>query len=185
MKPPTDPENPRFLLSINDPLPADTKLVSANIASQGKSVFLVIESESFEISGTKVPQHLPVPTVTAHYQKNFPIIPDRSRDSTIAPHPIEVPWYIAELAYSVYVRHGGGDQSLEKLAERGGFGAAEMDQFLPDWRERVAKFMGSEEETCTHYWEDLPRESSSVEHDQVCSKCGLERDLQPMEPEES
>lgn len=147
MKPGTDPNKPRFLLSINDPLPADTKLVSANIAPQGKSIFMVIESESFEISGQKVPQHLPVPSVTAHYlsDKQFPIMPDRSRDSTIAPHPMSVPWHIAELAYSVYVRHGGSDQPLEQLAERGGFGASEMDMFLPDWRERVARYTGSEE----------------------------------------
>ena len=71
----------------------------------------------------------------------FPIIPDRYRDSTVAPHPMKVPWSIAELAYSVYVRHGGGDQSLERLAERGGFGAAEMDKLLPDWRERVADLL--------------------------------------------
>lgn len=80
MKEGTDPEKPRFLLSINDPLPADTKLISANIASEGKSVFMVIESESFEISGQKVPQHLPIPTVTAHYQA----IPDD--EETDPPH---------------------------------------------------------------------------------------------------
>ncbi len=67
MKEGTDPEKPRFLLTINDPLPPDTKLISANIATEGKSVFLVIESKTFDISGQKVPQHLPVPTVTAHY----------------------------------------------------------------------------------------------------------------------
>ena len=75
-------------------------------------------------------------------EKQFPIMPARRRDSTIAPHPMKVPWSIAELAYSVYVRHGGGDQSLERLAERGGFGASEMDMFLPDWRERVAALRG-------------------------------------------
>ncbi len=207
MKEGTDPEKPRFLLTINDPLPEDTKLISANIASQGKSIFLVIESASFDISGSKVPQHLPVPSVKAHYlsNKQCPIIPDRNRDSTIAPHPMQIPWHIAELAYSVYVRYGG-EQSLNRLAERGGFGASEMDKYLPDWRERVAKYTGSKEETkeplveidgegnvvpvttpqktCTHHWEDLPQESSSVEHDQVCSNCGLERDHEPMEPEE-
>lgn len=81
MKGGTDPDKPRFLLSINNPLPEDTKLISANIASQGKSVFLVIESQSFEISGSKVPQHLPVPTVTAHYQS----IPD-DEEEPLPPH---------------------------------------------------------------------------------------------------
>ena len=73
----------------------------------------------------------------ARSQKQFPIIPDRRRDSIVAPHPMKRPWSIAELAYSVYGRRGGGDQSLERLAERGGFGASEMDKLLPDWRERV------------------------------------------------
>lgn len=68
MKEGTDPEKPRFLLSINNPLPQDTKLVSANISTKGKSIFMIIESESFEISGQKIPQHLPIPTVTTHYQ---------------------------------------------------------------------------------------------------------------------
>ncbi len=74
----------------------------------------------------------------------FPIIPDRRRDSTVAPHPMKVPWSVAELAYSVYMRRGGGDQSLERLAERGGFGAVEMDMFLPDWRERVATMLAAQ-----------------------------------------
>ena len=72
----------------------------------------------------------------------FPIIPDLRQDSPVAPHPMKVPWSVAELAYSVYVRRGGGDQSLERLAERGGFGASEMDMFLPDWRERVVAMEG-------------------------------------------
>ena len=32
-------------------------------------------------------------------------------------------------------------------------------------------------EDCNHAWEDLPQESSLVEHDQVCPLCGAERDL--------
>lgn len=81
MKEATDPEKPRFLLSIIDPLPPDTKLISANIATKGKSVFMIIESESFEISGSKVPQHLPVPIVKAHYQA----IPD-DEEEPLPPH---------------------------------------------------------------------------------------------------
>ena len=52
------------------------------------------------------------------------------------PHPMLIPWDIAELAYSVYVSQYGRRQSLERLAERGGFSSREMDEFLPDWRER-------------------------------------------------
>ncbi len=67
---------------------------------------------------------------------DFPIIPDRNKNSTVAPHPMSISWATAELAYSVYVQRHGDDQSLERMAERGGFGAIEMDMFLPDWRER-------------------------------------------------
>ena len=48
------------------------------------------------------------------------------------PHPTSIPWSVAELAYSQY-HH---DQSLERLAERGGFGPGEMDMYCPDWIER-------------------------------------------------
>jgi hypothetical protein len=62
--------------------------------------------------------------------KMFPI--QSQRDAL--PHPIMIPWSIAELAYSVYSVKYGRDQSLERLAERGGFGPSEMDTFLPGWR---------------------------------------------------
>jgi hypothetical protein len=53
------------------------------------------------------------------------------------PHPMRVPWSVAERAYSVYAARYGTDQTLERLAERGGFGAYEMDIFLPFWRKEV------------------------------------------------
>ncbi len=68
----------------------------------------------------------------------FPIIPNRERDVTIEPHPMTVSWSVAGLAYSVYSARHGDEQSLERMAERGGFHAAEMDMFLPDWRDREA-----------------------------------------------
>ena len=70
--------------------------------------------------------------------KLFPIAIDYgTRKGEARPHPMKIPWHVAELAYTVYVRdHGGRGQSLERVAERGGFYASEMDMFLPDWRER-------------------------------------------------
>jgi hypothetical protein len=62
----------------------------------------------------------------------FPIQAQRGA----APHPMQVPWHVAELAYSVYAGQNGTGQSLERLAQRGGFGPEEMDELLPDWRER-------------------------------------------------
>ncbi len=38
----------------------------------------------------------------------------------------EIPWWLAEEAYAYYVALGHGDQSLERLAERGGFGRKEL-----------------------------------------------------------
>jgi hypothetical protein len=63
-------------------------------------------------------------------ERMFPIMTGRNG----LPHPTKIPWYVADLAYSVYRSRYGDSQSLEKLAERGGFGAGEMDEFLPEWR---------------------------------------------------
>ncbi len=38
----------------------------------------------------------------------------------------ELPWRIAEEAYKEYVTRYGSQQSLKRLAERGGFGSAEI-----------------------------------------------------------
>ena len=47
-----------------------------------------------------------------------------------------IPWSVAERAYDSYVANfGGRGQSLERVAERGGFYVGEMDQQLPGWRE--------------------------------------------------
>jgi hypothetical protein len=42
---------------------------------------------------------------------------------------------LAEKAYEVYSSKYGTSQSLERLAERGGFGLGELDEFVPGWRE--------------------------------------------------
>lgn len=38
----------------------------------------------------------------------------------------QIPWWLAEVAYKYYVELYGGQQSLERLAERGGFGREEL-----------------------------------------------------------
>lgn len=65
-------------------------------------------------------------------ERKFPIQTERGAK----PHPLLIPWSMAELAYSGYAANYGKSQSLERLAERGGFGPSEMDEYLPDWRER-------------------------------------------------
>jgi len=40
--------------------------------------------------------------------------------------PTTIPWWLAEVAYEHYVRRFGNIQSLERIAERHGFGRAEL-----------------------------------------------------------
>ncbi len=44
--------------------------------------------------------------------------------------PSTIPWWLAEIAYQEYARRFGTDQSLERLAERGGFGRDELLMLL-------------------------------------------------------
>jgi hypothetical protein len=67
-------------------------------------------------------------------EKQFPI--QRPYRAETKPYPLSIPWSVAELAYSVYISRYGSSQPLERLAERGGFHVLEMDELLPDWRER-------------------------------------------------
>lgn len=55
------------------------------------------------------------------------------------PGPPTIPWAIAEEAYAVYGSRWGTDQSLERLAERGGWTSSELDNFVPGWRERASE----------------------------------------------
>lgn len=41
-----------------------------------------------------------------------------------------IPWWLAEIAYRQYAHDFGTDQSLERLAERGGFGREELITLL-------------------------------------------------------
>ena len=47
-----------------------------------------------------------------------------------------IPWWLAEHIYEVYSNLNGTDQSLEKLAKRGGFGWAEVEHL---WNEHKRK----------------------------------------------
>ena len=67
--------------------------------------------------------------------RTFPIQSERAAK----PHPTRIPWWLADLAYSVYRARFGSGQSLERLAERGGFHPSEMDEYVPDWRDRATQ----------------------------------------------
>ena len=56
--------------------------------------------------------------------------------------PMTVPWIVGEIAYNEYARRYGRQQSLERLAERAGFGQSEMDDQFPQWRRLTAMLDG-------------------------------------------
>ncbi len=55
----------------------------------------------------------------------FPIQSD-GRDAEAS----TIPWWLAEIAYKQYVKQFGSQQSLKRLAERGGFGREELVMLL-------------------------------------------------------
>ena len=59
-----------------------------------------------------------------------------NRDQTSRPivryGPCSVPWWLAEEAYKVYVSKFGNAQSLERIAERGGFGREKLIWLLSE-----------------------------------------------------
>lgn len=71
-------------------------------------------------------------------EKTFPIMRQPNYHS---PHPTTIPWSIAEMAYSVYRNRYSSEQSLQNLADRGGFGPGEMDTLLPNWCALVAQYV--------------------------------------------
>lgn len=60
-------------------------------------------------------------------EKRFPLLGNKGNIGSI-------PWWVAEQAYMVYANKYGDGQSLKRLAERGGFGIEELDEYYPEWR---------------------------------------------------
>ena len=46
--------------------------------------------------------------------------------------PITIPWTVAEIAFATYSRQNTNGQTLERLAERAGFGRDELLDLLRD-----------------------------------------------------
>lgn len=62
-------------------------------------------------------------------EKSFPIQFEWSVNAKRLP-ATEIPWWLAKEAYEHYVELYGDSQSLERLAERGGFGRDELLRLL-------------------------------------------------------
>lgn len=93
-----------------------------SVESVGKACLLLRENGFFSIADV----------VERHYSARFPVMSDVKN-----PGPAHIPWDVAEKAYSVYRTKYGSQQSLERLAERGGFYTGELDGFYPKWREEA------------------------------------------------
>lgn len=76
--------------------------------------------------------------LTRDDNRPFPIQRDHKRDETGAMQDLPactIPWWLAEEAYKFYSKQFGTSQSLQRLAERGGFGRAELLYLLRgEWR---------------------------------------------------
>lgn len=92
-----------------------------------------------------------------------------------------IPWAVAERAYEAYSKQYGSGQTLERLAERGGFGVGEMDRLYPQWRDeisiivqqqkRIAELEKQLEQLTTPPSRDV--ESGEPEASVKCPKCGF------------
>ncbi len=93
-------------------------------------------------------------------ERQFPLLGGVSRIGS-------VPWWVAEQAYVGYASKYGDSQSLERLAERGGFGIEEMDEFYPEWREKASLIRRLQAELDKHRWipvGSLPPRSKNHHH---------------------
>lgn len=73
----------------------------------------------------------------------FPVLHSTMKSQRKGPKTI--PWSVAEKAYETYDRKYGGPsgQSLERIAQRGGFAPEELDKFYPEWRQHINEQRGT------------------------------------------
>lgn len=64
-------------------------------------------------------------------EKRFPIQGERAVNGPQLP-ATDISWEIGEIAYEVYARRYGRQQSMERIAERCGFGITELALLLLD-----------------------------------------------------
>lgn len=99
----------RAAMLVVEEMPADMRLTRAVVLLQEAR-----DRVADFVDGVSVPDPAPVGATGDLVERTFPI-----QDG------LPIPWAAAEQAYREYVKHGGAGQSLERLAERGGFALAE------------------------------------------------------------
>ncbi len=80
-------------------------------------------------------------------ERRFPIAGDPHGRIGIRPETTHIPWWLAELAYQDYSKRFGTRQSLERLAERGGFSRWELISHLSGDDERADKMVPTRRNT--------------------------------------
>lgn len=66
-------------------------------------------------------------------RKRLSLRPERQFPIIGPVHSMSIPWSVAQKAYEAYCEQFGKQQTLEALAQRGGFSTMEMDVLLPGW----------------------------------------------------
>lgn len=69
-------------------------------------------------------------------ERMFPVMLSRAPTK---PGPMQIPWSVAEKAYGAYAQEHGRAQSIERMAERGGFYWSELDKLYPAWRDETSE----------------------------------------------
>lgn len=111
----------------------------------------------------------------ARVRAKYPEFPLQvTRDVKVKPGPLSAPWPVAEKAWAAYAQQYGTGQSVERLAERGGFDWCEMDMFHPGWREEVDPFrrLEAERDEWRQRWQD---EDNAARHAREANQAERQR----------
>ncbi len=66
----------------------------------------------------------------------------RSRPFPILGNLGHISWALADEAYPAYSEDGGRGQTIERMAQRGGWSPGELDEYRPGWRPVEQKIRG-------------------------------------------
>lgn len=75
----------------------------------------------------------------ADLESQPPPVAEGERTARVQGFAAGIPWSIHLRAYDAYAKKYSNGQSPERLHERGGFRADELDTFIPGWREEVSE----------------------------------------------
>lgn len=121
----------------------------------------------------------------AQLERTFPVLP--GEDEGTMPSPVRhIPWSVAERAYVTYSARHGFSQSLERLGERGGLSAGELDVYAPGWREEVSEIalLRAALSTAQQAAEEAASRLLDARKACLCAYCGHKEIYISVEPDE-